>query len=113
MVECRVRFFEPARVRGVSIDEKIKNLRATAEKVVSDSKSDNSRYRRDYSKAHEELLIRISDGYTKERIYSFYAWHSSASLDGATLKSNPGRYDAFGRILAELKFIFGKEITYV
>jgi hypothetical protein len=111
-----IEFFRPARVRGNTIEERIASLKRTAEKVVSDSGGDTSAYRRGYAGVHREILDRIDcedieDA--KAELNSFYNWYSTTGLDNRGMIEEPGRYDATGRVLAELEVVLSLEVSNV
>jgi hypothetical protein len=111
-----IEFFRPARVRGNTIEERIASLKRTAEKVVSDSEGDTSSYRTGYAGVHRDILDRIDCEDIEDaeaELNSFYNWYSATGLDHRGMIEEPGRYDAIGRILAELEVVLSLEVNDV
>lgn len=108
-----IEFFRPARVRGNTVEERIATLRRTAEKVINDSAEDNSPYRVGYASVHREILDRIDSEDSVSELNSFYVWYSRTGMDHKTMLEDPGRYDATGRVLAELEVVLGLEVSDV
>lgn len=108
-----IEFFRPARVRGNTVEERIATLRRTAEKVINDSEGDRSHYRVGYAAMHRDILDRIDGEDPESELNSFYVWFSRTGMDHKTMMEDPGRYDATGRLLAELEVVLGLEVTDV
>jgi hypothetical protein len=106
-------FFRPVRVRGDSVDERISSLKLTAEKVISDSEGDLSSYRVAYAEVHRDILDRIDSEDAQDELSLFYELYNEDVLNLMMMIEEPGRYDAIGRIMAELEVVLDLEINRV